>query len=93
MTHAHPKQVGKYIADDWSEDTHDNTQAELEAAVERLGLNLATIFELRFGDDAVVSLAQTYREAADKIETRLGEFIQKDRQTAKTWTKNFGENK
>jgi lambda repressor-like predicted transcriptional regulator len=84
--------VGDFIAADWAEDLHDNTQGQLEAAVEALGMKLATQFELRFGDDAVVSLAETLRQTAEKMEKRLGEFIQKDRETAKIWTERYGEN-
>jgi hypothetical protein len=80
-----PKEVGRLLAEDWTDSLIENSQAEVEAAVEEFGLAAAVIVELNFGDDAVMSLAQTFRETADKIEERLGEFIKRER-----WMKGSG---
>lgn len=75
--------VGEYIAEDWTQNCHENTQADLEDAVRDLALRLAIQFEVAHGDDAVLSLAEVLREAADFIEKRTGVFIQRDRKRAR----------
>lgn len=78
MTDMSPFAVGERIAADWADGTCDCSEEDIQAAVKSLAMKLATVVEVEFDDGAVLALAETFKEAGEAIETRLGEFIQKD---------------
>lgn len=67
--------VGTRIADDWLEGTDENSISELCAAVLRLGERLGNTAEIIHGDEAVLWMAQAFRDAADDMEIAFGERV------------------
>ena len=74
-------EVAACIVDDWLDCAEENTstQAEWEDVIGELGTRMAVLFDLKFGgDDARLSLAQAFRDAADEIEESTGKMIKND---------------
>ena len=79
-----PTEVARCIAEGWRDGTEENTQEDLEDAIAEFGRQMAVHFEIYFGgDDARLSLAQTFRETADGIEEATGRLIINGRELKK----------
>lgn len=74
-------EVAYKLSDDWFNQILDRVedQLTLEEAMKLLTLRMAIWFEMSWGDEARVSLAQLLRDAADEIDQRTGEMMLEDR--------------